>query len=204
MPTPKPGSGPRQPVFRPAIGAGIVVVLVLLLQVGGEDVGPFLRYDRGPIEGGQLWRLVTAHLVHLGWGHAIVNATALALIVAAFGPVLRPVQWLWVAVTSALVVDAGLWFVHPAVHWYAGLSGVLHGLVAAAAVATRSAMPRLSAAILCFLSGKLLWEFVAGPLPLTSEMAGTNVITQAHFWGAAGGTLAALVVTRRHRRSDPL
>jgi len=204
MPSSKPAAGPRPPAFRTTIGAGVLVLVVLLLQVGGENVTTLLRYDRGPIEAGQLWRLVTAHLVHLGWGHAFLNATALALIIAGFGPVLRPAQWIRVAVTSALLVDIGLWFVHPAVHWYAGLSGVLHGLVAGAAVAARSAMPRLAAVILCFLSAKLLWEIAAGPLPLSTTIAATNVITQAHLWGAVGGALAAFLVTRRHTRSDPL
>ncbi len=204
MSPPKPAPDPPQPVSRIAVGAAVGVLLVLFLQAGGDEVLRLLRYDRGPVEAGQLWRLVTAHVVHLGWGHAVLNAAAFGLILVAFGPALRPAHWAWVVLSSLLVVDAGLWFIHPEVQWYAGLSGVLHGMVAAAAIAVWPANPRIAFAILAVVSGKLLWEFAAGPLPFSERMAGNSIIVQAHFWGAAGGALAALVVTRRHRGIDPL
>lgn len=204
IPPAKRPSRVGQPALRAIVGAGIPVLVLLLLQAGGEGVTSLLRYDRAPIEDGQVWRLVTAHVVHLGWGHAVLNAAALALIIVGFGPLLRGSQWIVVVLVSALAVDAGLWFLHPIVDWYAGLSGVLHGLVAAAGIAMWRATPRPAAVILCLLAGKLLWEFTVGPLPLTGKTTGANVIVQAHLWGAAGGFLGALFVTRRHPADSPV
>lgn len=155
-----------------------------------------MRYERAPLQAGELWRLVTAHLVHLGWTHALLNIAALLLIAIGFGPLFRPGQWLLAGLSSALAADAGLWFLHPGVNWYVGLSGVLHGLVAAAAVGLCRARARLGLVIAVVLAAKLLGEAITGPLPYTASIAGGHVIVQAHLWGALGGAVWALLARR--------
>lgn len=187
-----------------ALAALVLATIVLVLQAGGEDLRLWLRYDRPKIAAGQVWRLVTGHLVHLGWSHAMLNATALVLIFAGFERTLRPGQWLWVGVGAMLAIDLGLWIFQPQVSWYVGLSGVLHGLVAAAALSLWATAPRVATVMLIFLAGKLLWEAAAGPLPMTAELAGGDVVVGAHLWGTLGGGLTALMLAALRRSGPPL
>jgi membrane associated rhomboid family serine protease len=47
----------------------VIVTASLALGLGEDELRQWGRYDREALESGELWRLVTAHLVHLGWGH---------------------------------------------------------------------------------------------------------------------------------------
>jgi len=37
-----------------------------------------LRYERAAIAGGEVWRLVSCHFVHLGWAHCLLNVGGVA------------------------------------------------------------------------------------------------------------------------------
>lgn len=182
----------------------MIAILVLALEAGGDSFRMLLRFDREPIQAGQYWRLLTAHLVHLGWSHAVLNLVALGLIVAAFRPLLGWGRWVFVAVVSAAAIDLGLWFSTPTVVWYVGLSGVLHGLVVAAAVLLLRLSPRTGVVILTAVAVKLTWEAFRGALPFTAELAGGNVIEEAHLWGAVGGLVAGLLLARLRPAAAPL
>lgn len=182
----------------------LLALLVLGLEAGGDSVRLLARFDRPQLGAGQLWRLVSGHLVHLGWGHAVLNVTALALIAAGFGRLYRPWQWFAVGTGAALAIDAGLWFFEPEIGWYVGLSGVLHGMVAAAAVALAATSTRLSVAVFVVLAAKIAWESLAGSLPLTADLSGGDVIVEAHLWGALGGGLAALLIRLLPSRIAPV
>jgi hypothetical protein len=94
---------------------------------------------------------------------------------------------------SVVGVDAGLWLLSSTTQWYVGSSGLLHGVLAAGAVAhLRSRQPDGWVLVL-FLGGKLVYEQSAGALPLT---AGGAVIVDAHLYGAVAGALAALLLRR--------
>lgn len=173
----------------PAFAA--LCALILLLAVGGDSVRALLRYDRAGLAAGQWWRLLTAHFVHLGFEHALLNLTGLGLLWALFAPEYRARQWLLIVACAMAAIDAGLWFLASTVDWYVGSSGVLHGVLAAGIVAWLRAR-RLEGGLLALALGcKLAWERFQGPLPLT---AGGEVITQAHLYGVVGGLTAALAL----------
>jgi rhomboid family GlyGly-CTERM serine protease len=182
----------------------VLAAAVLGLEAGGETVRVLLRFDREPIVAGEYWRLITGHLVHLGWGHALLNLAALGLVIASFRPLLGWSRWTMIALAAATAIDLGLWFSDPPVTWYVGLSGVLHGLVAAAAIALIRFAPRMAVTVLAILTAKLAWEAFRGALPFTAELSGGDVIVEAHLWGAVGGVVAALLLTGLRRRSAPL
>ena len=52
----------------------------------GDLAATALRYEREALRHGQWWRLLTAHLVHLGWAHLAMNALALVLLARLLGP----------------------------------------------------------------------------------------------------------------------
>ena len=171
---------------------GIILLAGLLVMAGGDEARVLLRYDRQGIETGQLWRLATAHLAHLGTSHAVMNLLALAVLAALFGDLLQARSWVLGIVASALAIDAGLWWLEPQVRWYVGLSGVLHGLIVLGAMAMWTNGERLGLLILGGVMAKLAWEQAVGPLPFTEAAAGGPVLVAAHLYGAGGGLLVAL------------
>lgn len=182
-----------------------LIVLILLLASWGEMGRIQLRYEREAIiHDHQYWRLLTGHLVHGSWQHTGLNLAGLLLIVALFRNTYSVAQWCWIGVLSAVGIDVGLLVLMPQLQWYVGLSGVLHGLLAAGAVAWWRVETKSLAAVLSgILLIKLGWEQWQGALPLSGDL---SVIVNAHLYGALSGLLIGLVcvrhlpVTARHRR----
>ena len=179
----------------------LLAVLALLAAAGGEGARLLLRYERGRIAAGEVWRLATGHIVHLGNSHLVLNLAGLALVAYLVGPALDLRRWLLAILTSAAAISGAFWVFEPRLDWYVGLSGVLHGLLAAGVVAgwdTRHAESWLLAAVLV---AKLAWEQLAGPLPGSEAAAGGPVVTVAHLYGTLGGGLAGLAAVRRRGAS---
>lgn len=165
----------------------------LIAAVGGVHADEWLRYERSDILNGEVWRLFTAHFVHLGWSHLLMNLAALALIWILFGRMLSQSAWLIISLIGMLGVSLGLLLFSPSIGWYVGLSGMLHGLFAAGVMASLRAGNRLEIVLLLLLLGKLMWEQIYGPLPGTAEFAGGAVVTDSHLYGAVSGFMAVLV-----------
>jgi rhomboid family GlyGly-CTERM serine protease len=161
--------------------------LLLLLTLTGEGGRQLLRYDRSALAAGEAWRLVTAHLVHLGLRHALLNCLGLALMWALFARDYSARQWLLIVAASMAAIDAGLWLCDSTVEWYVGSSGVLHGIMAAGTLAQLRRGEPTGWVPLAFLALKLSYEHWVGGLPLS----GSAVVVDAHLFGVAGGGAAA-------------
>src|SRR3569832_266834 len=198
-----PSSPPRRPAPRARVWLHHGLPLLLALASGpasaiNNDASVSLRYERAAILDGELWRLVSGHLVRLGWSHLVLNLAGLALIWGLFERQLVTLEWWWVWSVSTAAVSAGLFFFERDLAWYVGLSGVLHGLfIAGLLLAIRRDYWWGDAALLVIVLGKLAWEQIYGSLPGTTAMAGGNVIVAAHLYGAVGGALAALPLLLR-------
>ena len=79
------------------------------------------------------WRWWTAQWVHVGWRHYLLNMVALGCLPFIFSQSSR-LELLWAIVVLSPLVSLGLYIFFPHVNAYAGLSGVLHGLYAWAAL----------------------------------------------------------------------
>jgi rhomboid family GlyGly-CTERM serine protease len=168
-----------------------VCATLLLIQSGGSAAQSALRYDREALAAGQWWRLLSAHVIHLGFEHALLDVAGLALMWALFAGDYRWRGWLLILGLSVAGVDAGLWLLSSTTQWYVGSSGVLHGVLAAGTAAHLRARQPDGWILALFLVGKLVYEQSAGALPLT---AGGTVIVDAHLYGAIAGALAALLL----------
>ncbi|MEO0998530.1 MAG: rhombosortase [Pseudomonadota bacterium] len=179
---------------RIVIAALVLALLSLVLELAGSGATEALRYQRDAVAGGELWRLFSANVVHLGLAHWAMNALALVLIAALFAGSVSLPRWLAGGLGSGLAVTLGLHAFNPALHWYVGLSGLLHGLLAVGLVATLANRRRPDWLILAAgLIVKLGWEQAGGALPGSTALAGGEVIVDAHLYGAFGGTAAALL-----------
>lgn len=164
---------------------------LLLIQAGAGAAQAALRYDRGALAAGQWWRLLSGHVIHLGYEHAVLDVAGLALIWALFARDYSARAWLLIIGLSVIGVDAGLWLLSSTTEWYVGSSGVLHGALAAGICAHLRRREPDGWVLAVFLVAKLVYEQSQGALPLT---AGGAVIVDAHLYGAASGALAALLL----------
>ena len=164
---------------------------MVLLECGGDPIRQLCRYDRAAILQGEYWRLLSGHLVHDSWNHLLENLAGIGLLAALFPGDYSLRQWLLVVLLSLICIDVGFVCNEPQLEWYVGLSGVLHGALAAGAVAWWRFESKVLATILTVIFvGKLGWEQVQGSLPSASDMA---VVVDAHLYGAAGGLVAGLL-----------
>ena len=157
---------------------------MLALQAGGEPVYEALRYDRRRVLEGQGWRLLSAHAVHLGWAHCLMNAGGLALC-AALGAGQRSAR-AWAAAITALAVGVGalLMVASPATLDYAGLSGVLYGLFIWVLAPRAWRGDRWAWIGLLAVVARLGWQLVQGPAGMHSAWMGGEVMVEAHLYGA--------------------
>jgi rhomboid family GlyGly-CTERM serine protease len=165
------------------------IAALLLPLLGGDAWRLALRYERDAVAAGQLWRLFTAHFVHLDAGHALLNAAGLVLLWALFARSWRPWQGLIATLASMLAIALGFWFLEPGLRWYVGASGVLLCLCAGGGVAMLRDGDRAGIVAAALLAAKLAWEHWHGPLPLEEG----PVVTASHLYGAIGGALAGVV-----------
>src|SRR5215472_11747025 len=171
----------------------LVACLLLLLPTFAGDGGQaLLRYERSALAAGQWWRLLSAHLVHLDFRHALLNAAGLALVWVLFARDYSPKAWLAIVLGAIAAIDAGLWLGNSTVQWYVGSSGVLHGAMAAGALAPVRRGEREGWLLAGLLAAKLLYEQTVGALPF----AGSDpVVVDAHLYGVAGGAAVAAFLT---------
>lgn len=156
-----------------------LVALMALLQMQPE----LWWYQR---DSGQLWRWWTAHGVHVSWIHWALNSIALV-----FLPLILPVsagRLLSLLLLLPLWISCWLALDYPEVIRYAGLSGVLHGLYAAAALSSRPGDRRFAQLLLAGLMIKLAVEWGFGDLG-TAQLIGQPVLTAAHRLGVLGALM---------------
>jgi rhomboid family GlyGly-CTERM serine protease len=167
-----------------------VVLLLLAPEWDGAQAREWLRYDRVAIEGGQWWRLLSGHFVHLDLEHAVLNSLGVVLMWALFARDYSPGRWLAIYLGSALVVGAGLWFLSPQVEWYVGASGALHGVMTAGTLAHLKRGDLDGWILAAFIVVKLSYEQFVGALPFEEH---ATTIVDAHLYGAVGGIVLALI-----------
>ncbi len=198
----------RKPEAVPGAGRWLLPVLVLLvailLALGGETAEQWLRFDRAAISSGELWRLVTGHFVHLGWSHFALNGAGLVLVWYLVGDVFDWIRWFLIGVFTVITMDIGLWLFDPGLMWYVGLSGLLHGILAAGLMEKLRKPDKEALILMVLLLGKLAWEQFSGPLPGSESTAGGTVVVDSHLFGALGGVVAAMLLRIRVRHTGSI
>ena len=181
-------------------GRAVFPLAVALVAVGVQLVAaqavPVLEYQRAAIEQGQWWRLLTGHLAHLSWAHLWLNLAGLALVWLLFGWVLNAAAWLITLLAAMLGVSLGLLIWEPGLTTYVGLSGVLHGLIVAGAIAAIRTGERRALIMVAAVGAKVVVESFPGPSADTEALIGGQVVTDSHLCGAVTGVAVGLLLPR--------
>jgi len=182
-----------------------IAAVVLLLHASG--LGDAFEYRRAFLAS-EPWRLLTGHLVHINWPHAVINAAALLIVARLFAPDLSAPRQLVILLSAGIVIGLGLAALAPGILWYRGLSGVLHALFFAGAAkwlfsARSRAVRNLWLPAALFAGGwiKVALEQPAGGALPYADWLGAAVVPQAHLLGAACGSVFGLLLALADRRS---
>lgn len=181
----------------------ILVGIAAVVAISGEPGREWLQYDRGAIADGEYWRMLSGHFVHLGASHFLLNVAGLLLIWYLVGTAFSLAHWLLLLAGTIVGVDLGFWFCSPGLTWYVGLSGLLHGLLAAGILGMLGSRTKEASVLGLLLVGKLVYEQIVGPLPGSEGGTGGMVIVDAHLYGAIAAAVLASGVLIRIRTSAP-
>lgn len=171
-------------------------LFLLCLALYLADAEQLLRYDRNMIAHGEIWRLVTGHLLHLNAPHFWLNMSGVLIVAIFFRRDCTTVQWLVLMLWSSLYISAGLYWLDPDMQWYMGLSGVLHGLFIVGAWYERRRFRWSGNTLLVLLIGKLLYEQLGGGLASSEALIGAQVAVDAHLYGAISGVIFILMIEK--------
>ena len=178
------------------VGLGLLCIAIAL---GGPPIAGWLVYDRDAVLSGQIWRLGTGDLVHLGGRHLLWNLAGLAIVWVAFAPALGPGGWLAAGLAAAFGSSLGLLLLDPGIRNCSGLSAVLHGLLAAGALGElRRGHRGIGLAFLGLLTVKLAGDRIYGPNPASAALLGGGIAVSAHLFGAIGGLAAGAFAPLQH------
>jgi rhomboid family GlyGly-CTERM serine protease len=189
--------------MRLSVNAGLAIVVLAVLAAELFLPAGTFEYRRA-LAAREPWRLLTGHFVHLGFLHALLNCVALVLIGRLFADRLQARAFCGILGIAPILISILFVIAMPELHWYRGLSGVLHALFFAGCVvwiaATTGRARWLPIAALIGGTLKVLieqpWD---GSFPV-HEVLRAAVVPQAHLIGAIVGAAAGLVLRRQRVR----
>ncbi|MEH6447124.1 MAG: rhombosortase [Oleispira sp.] len=168
----------------------LIVVLTLLEPISSD----WLMFDRAAIDKGQVWRLFSAHFVHLSPTHMFGNAMGIVLLAYIAGRDLNNLVGLLLLAWCVLVVGFGLYWYADYLQRYVGLSGVLHGLLLVAPFVSKFYSRRIAGCFLVVIVAKVIWEQSSFYDDMAMVgMIGGRVETNAHLLGTIAGLVFLMV-----------
>ncbi len=170
-------------------------LLILILGLLQQTVNPLLEYQHQYIISGQWWRLLTGHIVHLGPIHTALNLAGFWLIINLVGEQRSLRLWCLSFTFIALGTSVCMLWLNPKIGYYAGLSGVLHGLLVFGLLPLSQSNKLIGWGGLCIVCIKLTHEqIIPNSTAQTAALIDAPVVSIAHFYGAILGFLLHLLL----------
>lgn len=151
------------------------------------------------VRNGELWRLVTGHLIHTDWQHYAMNMIGLSLCIVVFRDDLPAKHWPLGFVFISLFSSLAMLFTDVPYDRYLGFSDVLHGWILVGAMAIAHKEPRFTLLIFVLFWMKILEEKYQLVF-FTSYGVSGNVARESHIYGAIGGMLYSAMFIPSFRR----
>ncbi|UIP27169.1 MULTISPECIES: rhombosortase [Photobacterium] len=169
----------------------LLTISLLCIIAQFAPLHSLLEWQRPLIESGQWWRILTGNLTHTNWVHLGMNISGLLIISYLFRFYLTAGRFCLLFIALSLIV--GLSLLLTTLTGYSGLSGLLHGIFiwgACQDIRTQRAGGRL-----LLMAGvlKVSWDLYTGGSAETAAMIHATVAVEAHFAGAVGGFLLAML-----------
>ncbi|SUI72313.1 rhombosortase [Shewanella morhuae] len=175
-----------------ALVISLICAGLYLAGLTSPTIDNVLAYNRGAINGGEWWRLVSGNLLHTNQWHLLMNLAGLwvVLFLHHFHYHLKGLSTLFFIL--CLFEGIGLYVGYPQLLGYVGLSGMLHGLFVYGAVQDIVRKLRSGYVLLIGVIIKVGYEQLYGASSDVTAMIGARVATEAHLVGLVCGLICAL------------
>lgn len=191
---------PSNKQFEPYVFACLWLLFTALLQVLGKST---FRYESDIFSTFEIWRLLTAHWVHLNWTHWLLNNLGFILLVAITRVNWRLLFWLKLIILHSVFISLALLLLNPHLNWYVGFSGVLYGLYICAALLNFKKDKLTSSIIMAIVLVKVGSEQFIGSEISTQTLLGAPVIVDAHAYGVICGLCITILLLTKLIKIKP-
>ena len=178
----------------------LMAVTISFFYLFGDLGRDWLEYHRTKLLGGEIWRILSGHLVHSNLWHLLLNIASLVLISTLFATLLNFRQWFWGFLFCGLFVSLCYLFLSPEFESYVGLSAVLYGAIIIGALHDLQRNLWIAVALLVIVTGRVIWQQFDGASPELAEMVGTRVAIESHVYGISSGYIYGLITLFKQRQ----
>jgi rhomboid family GlyGly-CTERM serine protease len=180
-----------------------LLVTIVVFALAEPLSSHWLMFDRDAINNGQVWRLFSAHFVHLSMPHLVGNAMGVALLAYIAGRSLNNLVGIFLLIWCVLVVGVGLYGYADYLQRYVGLSGVLHGLLLVAPFISPFYSRRMATCFLLVIVSKVIWEQSSFYDDMAmAGLIGGRVEANAHMLGVLAGLFFLLMYYVQRGKAD--
>lgn len=163
----------------------LATIAVLSLWRGLSDA---IAYDRDIFDVNHAWMLLTCHLSHLSFNHAVVNFLGMALLLVAFAGEVSGKESAILMLGCALMTGLGIHYFSHYIDRYYGFSGIIHGVLVGELLITITRFVWLHSIVILGIIGKVCYEWLGyGNLISSAEFIGGDVAVDAHLYGLLTG-----------------
>lgn len=168
----------------------VMIVIIALTAMFEPLSSKWLQFDRGLINEGEIWRLLSAHWVHASFNHSLSNALGVLLLAYFAGSSLNNLQGVALVLFASSFVGICLYFFSTDLNFYVGLSGAQHGFLLVAPFISKHYSTRMAIVIALVIVAKTACE----QTPFYDDMAafefiGARVAVDSHLFGCIAGAL---------------
>ncbi|HAW92710.1 MULTISPECIES: rhombosortase [unclassified Arsukibacterium] len=191
----KPGFGP----------CCLLLLLVILAFLLPESIQHIFAYQRVEIASGEVWRLISGHLLHSNLYHLLLNGGGLLVIMLLHAGYQRQLALIWQLLFNALFISGMMYWLQADIQRYVGLSGVLHGMLFFGALLDIKTGKTGGMLLTLGILAKIGYEQYQGPDLQLSQLISATVAIDAHLYGViAGALLFSVVLFRRWLQKKPI
>lgn len=174
------------------------LIFVILLSILGQIpvVKEWFIWDLNLIKSGEVWRIITSTFTHTNLSHLVMNLTAFVLCFAAFGKEKANIGFV---LYSSFLVGIVLCFLPEYKDMtYAGLSGMIHGLVIVMASNIKKPWFILTTFLITL---KVIFDTIYGS-PMSSELINAKVAYESHIIGLVSGFSYWLIFNLNEKKAS--
>lgn len=180
---------PIQPKYWLALFCfGLIAIFLYYIDPLVKDT---LNFHSDAIYKGEVWRMLTGHLLHSNLNHLLLNLGGLFLLWALHGEYYET-KYTWIIIILCGFLTSLSLMLLSDTHRYVGLSGVIHSLFAWGAIQDLRYGYRSGWLLIIGLFIKIVAEQIFGASDQIASMIATEVAIDSHLFGAFSGLFVAI------------